>query len=126
MKLKGFKRSPLYSVLLALILQAYPSGIVFAGTYDPDLKASPHVLNVTGYTPSIVIDDFNEPDAVNQPGKWTSGAGRRKSPTPTVMPTAQILHMREAMCSRYGRMKSRLMNGERYPGISISRSTCRT
>ena len=51
---------------------------MFAGTYDPDLKASPHVLNVTGYTPSIVIDDFNEPDAVNQPGKWTSGAGAEK------------------------------------------------
>ncbi|MCI1773886.1 MAG: DUF5722 domain-containing protein [Paenibacillus lautus] len=78
MKLKRLKTLLVYSVLLALTLQAYPAGIVFAGTYDPDLKASPHVLNVTGYTPSIVIDDFNEPDAVNQPGKWTSGAGAEK------------------------------------------------
>ncbi len=74
-KLKRFMKPLLVAAMAAIALQSFPAGIALAGTYDPDLTASAHVRSVSGYTPSIIIDDFNQPDEVNQPGKWSAGAG---------------------------------------------------
>lgn len=62
--------------LVVLILASFlPAGMAYAGKYVPDLSESGNVVHVSDYYPSVVIDDFNLEDSVNQPGKWSKGTG---------------------------------------------------
>ncbi|WJH32725.1 hypothetical protein N6H14_20875 [Paenibacillus sp. CC-CFT747] len=70
-----WNRLLLVALVLAVGLQWIPSGIVLAGKYDSTLQESPNVRHVTGFYPSIKIDDFNTPDSVDAPGKWSKGEG---------------------------------------------------
>lgn len=66
------------AILAALFVQMFASHVTYAGKYYPDLTATSNVLNVGGFYPSIVIDDFNVPDKVDTVDKWSKGAGVSK------------------------------------------------